>query len=175
MPRLAFDLLDQQLLGFVAGESGDPLELVLLLRHELLVLRGGGRRARFAFAQPALAADELLLEPLDRRLSLGGRGVASDQRLLEGRGLLPILPRLPLGLHQDLVRFFLRVEQRLFPARLGVALRVFGQSQGVFLGAADRVSGDPLAAGDPDREYTARHDGGDDGGEDGVREPWQHA
>ena len=40
--RLAFDLLEQQFLGFVGREAGDALELVLLLGDEPFVLRGGG-------------------------------------------------------------------------------------------------------------------------------------
>jgi len=35
-------LLEQQLFGFFGGQAGDPLELVLLVGHEPLVLRRGG-------------------------------------------------------------------------------------------------------------------------------------
>jgi hypothetical protein len=41
-----------------------------------------------------------------------------------GLRLLAFLPRLLLGLGQDLVRFFLGLEDRLFLARFGVASRV---------------------------------------------------
>ena len=40
--RLALDLLEQQFLGLVGGEAGHPLQLVLLLGDQPLVLRGGG-------------------------------------------------------------------------------------------------------------------------------------
>ena len=49
--RVAFDLLDQQLLGLVGRQAGHALELVLLLRDELLVLRGGGGRGCLALGR----------------------------------------------------------------------------------------------------------------------------
>jgi len=38
VPRVGFDLLDQQLFGFVGRQAGDALELVLLAGDQLLVL-----------------------------------------------------------------------------------------------------------------------------------------
>ena len=53
----------------------------------------GGRRggAVLAFAERLVAAGQLLLEPLDRRLPLGGRRLAPGQRLLERRRLLAVV------------------------------------------------------------------------------------
>ena len=176
VPRVAFDLLDQQLLRFVGGQAGDALELVLLLGDEPLVFR---RRRRASSSRARRAARsrllELLLEPIDRRLPLGQRRLAAGQRLLERRRLLAVLPRLALGLHQDLVRLLLGVEQRFLLARLGVALGVLDDAERLFLGAADGFGGDALAVGHPDREHRRGGDDGHDGGYDDLREIRQHA
>src|SRR4030095_13675323 len=37
VPGVAFDLLEEELLGFVGGQAGDTLQLVLLLRYQLFV------------------------------------------------------------------------------------------------------------------------------------------
>ena len=39
--RVAFDLFEQDIAGFVGGQAGHPLEFALLIRHQGLVLRGG--------------------------------------------------------------------------------------------------------------------------------------
>ena len=167
--RLAFDLLDQQLLRFVGGEAGDALELVLLVRDELLVLRRGGCGAALAIDERAVPAVQLFLEALDRGLALGGGRFAAAERLLERGGLLAILPRLPLGLHQDLVRFFLGLEERFLAAGLGVALGVARDAERGLFRAPDRLGGDALAVRDPDGEGRRRHDRRDDRRDDDVR------
>ena len=88
----------------------------LLLRDELLVLVGGGGGGLLALGQRAVAGGQLLFEPVDRRLPLRRRRLAPRQRLFERRRLLTVLPRLALGLHQDVVRLLLRLEQRFFLA-----------------------------------------------------------
>ncbi len=75
------------------------------------------------------------------------------KRLLEGRGLLPVLLRLALGLHKDGVRLFLGFEERLFLAGFRVALGVFRNAKRLLLGPADRFGGDALTVGNPDGEY----------------------
>ena len=42
VPRLVFDLLQEELLGFFRRQAGHALQLVLLLRDEALVLRRRG-------------------------------------------------------------------------------------------------------------------------------------
>ncbi len=59
VPRLVFDLLDQQLFGFVGGEAGDAFELVLLARDQLLVFPGGGRGGFLAFGDGPIARRRL--------------------------------------------------------------------------------------------------------------------
>ena len=148
---LAFNLLDQQLLGLVGGQPGDALELVLVLGDELLALRERRGGVALAIAQRLVAACQLLLETIDRRLAVGRRRLAAGQRLLHRRRLLAVGAGLTLRLHQDVVRLFLRLEQRFFLAGFGVACGVLGQAQRLFLGASDGVGGDAFAVGDPDR------------------------
>ena len=174
VPRVGLDLLEQELLGFLGRQARDALELVLLLGDQPLVLRGGGRRRALALGHRAVARVQLLFEPLDRRLPLGERGLAPAERLLEGRGLLALLTRLPLGLHQEFVRLLLGFEQRLLLPRLGLALGVAGDARRLLLGAADRFGGDPLAVGHPRGEHgRGRHHRDDEVGE--ISEVWQHA
>ena len=162
VPRLALHLLQQQLLGFVGGEAGDALELTLLRRDELLVL-GRRRRRRFLpLADGAVARVQLLLEPLDGALPLADHRFAPRQRLLERRRLLPLLTRLLLGVHQDLVRLLFGFEQRFFLVRLGVALRVLDDPERLLFGAADGFGSDPFPVRHPPAEYSGakRHRNG---------------
>ena len=81
--RVALDLLEQQLFGFVGRQAGDALELVLLLGDQPLVL-GARPRPRPSRARPGRGrARQLLLEPLDDALPLDQRRLAAAQRLLE--------------------------------------------------------------------------------------------
>ena len=50
---------------------------------------------------------------------------------------------------------FLGVEERFFRCGFGVALGVLDEARGLFLGAADGLGGDALAAGDPEGEHRA--------------------
>ena len=77
VPRVALDLLDEQFLGFVGRQAGDALELVLLLRDQLLVFRG--RRARACFSR---SVDRLLarLEFLSSRSAAAWRSVSCASR-----------------------------------------------------------------------------------------------
>ena len=55
----------------------------------------------------------------------------------------------------QLVRAFLAGEDRLFQARLGVALAVAPNALGLLLGAPDRLGGDAPAVGDPVEQHRA--------------------
>src|SRR5207237_1116831 len=135
---------EEQFLRLVGGESRNALELALLMRGELLVL---GRRCRgllLAFGRAPVAGSQLFFKPLHRDLAFGERRVAPRERLLEGGGRLTLLPRLTLGVHQDLVRFFLRLEERFFLASLGVAFGVLRAAKRLLLGAADGFRGNAL-------------------------------
>ena len=162
MPSLALDLLDEQFFGFVARQARHPFELALLLRDELFVLRGGRRGALFTFAQCAIAVVQFLLEPLDGRLPIGRGRLAPAERLFERGGLLPLLTGPAIGLHQDLVRFFLRVEQRFLLARFRVAVGVLHDAERLFLRTADRFGRDALAVGDPHRVHSRRRNDSDE-------------
>ena len=128
--RLAFDLLDQQFLGLVGGEAGDALELVLLLaRRARSYLRRGGGRGLLALGSPRGRAPSSSFSSRSiGGLPLGERRFAPRERLFERRRLLALLSRLALGLHQDVVRLLLGVEQRFLLAGLGVALGVLGDA-----------------------------------------------
>ena len=175
VPRFALDLPDQQILGFIGGQAGDAFELVLVLRDELLAFgrRRGGRA--LAFGQGPVAAAQLLLEALGRRLPLRHRRLAPGQHLLERRRLLTVLPRLALGLHQDVVRLLLRLEQRFLLAGLGVAFGVAGNAQGLFFGAAHGLGGDAPPVREPHGIHRRGHDDRHDRGDDDLREIRQHA
>ena len=57
------------------------------------------------------------------------------------------------------MRFLLGVEEGLFLARLGVALGVLDDAEGLFFGAADGLSRDAPAVGDPHGvDGRGRHD-----------------
>ena len=91
---------------------------------------GGGRGRLLALGERAVAA---------RCSSFSSRSIAAwrsadrrfapRQRLLERRRLLAVLARLALGLHQDVVRLLLGLEQRFFLAGFGVALGVLDDAQ----------------------------------------------
>ena len=162
VPRVAFDLLQQQLLGFLGRQARHALELVLLLRHELLVFGRRGRRCPFALGQVPVARAQLLLQPLDNDLTIGQGHVAPRQRLLERRRGLPDLARLPLGLDQQLVRLLFGFEERFLFAGFGVALGVFERPQRLFFGAADRFRRDALAVRHPDHKDQPSRDQRDD-------------
>ena len=129
--RFALDLPDQQLFRLVGGQAGDAFELVLAAaRRAARTLsrrpprspsrarpaRGRGRSSSFSSRSIA-------------DLPLGRRGLAPRQRLLERRRLLALLARLALGLHQDVVRLLLGLEQRFLLAGFGVALGVPDDAQ----------------------------------------------
>src|SRR5207237_645767 len=104
-------------------------------------------------------------EPFDLGLAFGESRFSLAERLFEHRRLLSLLARLALRVHQNVVRFFLRLEQRLFLARLGVALRVPADAQRLLLGAADGFGRDAFAVGDPDgkdEDGADNRDGGND-------------
>ena len=154
VPGVALDLLEQQLLGFVGGQAGDPLELVLLLRRRAVRIRGG-RFGAFSRSRALARGVQLFLEPLDAACRSASWRLAPRQRLFERLRLLALLPRLAFGLRQDLVRLLLGVEQRFLLARFGVALGVLDDAERLLLGAADGFGGDALAVGDPDGEHRA--------------------
>ena len=128
--RVGLHLLDEQLLGLVGRQAGDAFELALLLGDELLVLRRGRRatpsRARSTARSRAVSSFSSRSTPV---CAIGERGVAPRERLLERRRLLALLPRLALGLHEDLVRLLLGLEQRFLLAGFGVALGVLDDAE----------------------------------------------
>ena len=163
VPRVAFDLLDQQLLGFVGGQAGDAFELVLLLRDELLVLRrGGGRRLLALVRRPARAppapSRAARSRPAARRAPLRA-GSASARAPRPAGGPARACRSAST---QQLVRLLLGVEQRFLLAGFGVALGVLDDAERLFFGAADGFGGDALAVGDPDGEHRAGRDERDD-------------
>ncbi len=131
VPGVALDLLQQQLLGFVGGQAGDPLELVLLLRDQLL---GSARPPASSLllagcTTPTRApADRCTVRSLAACRSASLRFAAS-QRLLERLRLLAFLPGLAFGVGEDVVRLLLGVEQDLLAAGLGVALGVLDDAE----------------------------------------------
>jgi len=72
------------------------------------------------------------------------------------------------------VGFLLGLEQRLLAVRLGVALGVLGDAEGLFFGAADGFRRDAAAVGNPPRDDGGGRDGGD-GEVDEIAEVLQHA
>ncbi len=145
------------------------LELALLHRDEMFVFRRGRGRCFLALAQRAIAAIELLFEPLDRALTFCQRRFTPGERLLERGGLLAPLVRLALGLHQELVRFFLGFEEGFFPARFRLALAVPDDPLRLFFGAADRFGGNAFLVGDPPGEDGSGGGEGHDPGHDRVQ------
>ena len=154
--RLAFDLLEQQFLGFVRREACDALQLMLLLGDQPFVFRGGGLGELLPLGDRVFARSNFLVQPLDRSLFLRDCRFAAVHGLLERLRLLALLARLAFGLGEEIVRLFLRVEERLFLPRLGVALGVLREAPRLLLGAADRLGGDALAGGDPPRQHGRR-------------------
>ena len=154
-PRVAFDLLQQQLLGFVGRQAGDALQLVLLLRDELLVLRGGApRRPSRARAIGAFARLQVLLELLGGREPLGERLVLRGERPARAsrRLLAPVLrpgARPPSAISCAFSLASSSASFLRFSASRSASRR---HARRLFLGAADGLGGDPLAVGDPDGE-----------------------
>ena len=158
VPRVAFDLLEQQLLGLVGRQAGDALELVLLLGDELLVLARPRPAAAFSrSASAAVARPQLLLEPLERataarpsgRLaaaSAPARASAACWRCCGPAARPPRSGRAPF----PWPRAALPSCGSRRRARRPSAMR-----SGLFLGAADGFGGDALAVGDPDQANTA--------------------
>src|SRR5207247_8588022 len=122
----------------------------------------GGFGGLLAIARGAVARGQVALEPVGGGLAFGERRVAPRQRLLERGGSLSILAGLLLGRDENLVGVFLGFEERLFFARLGVALGVLDDAQRRLFGAADGFGGDALSVRHPHREHGAGRDGGAD-------------
>ena len=143
---------------------GDALELALLIGDEPLVFRRGVLSELFSRSPTvrsrAVSSFSSRSTPASRSASAASRRARVCSSV--GR-LLALLPRLALGLHEDLVRLFLGVEQRFLPPRLGVAFGVFDDAKRLRLGAADGFGGDALAVGHPHREDRG---GGNQGDED---------
>ena len=172
--RLVFDLLDQQLFGFVGGEAGDALELVLLAGHQLLVFADRGRGRLLPIGDGPIARADLLFEAVEPGLALVERRVALAERLLHGGGLLPLLQRLALGVHHQLVGLLLGVEEGFLLEGVGVALSVPDEAGGLVLGTADGVGGDAFAVCHPPGKHRAGYHHRD-GQVDDVSEYRQHA
>ena len=152
VPGIGFHVLDEQFLGLLAGEAGDAFELALLVGHELLVLRRRGQCRFLPLAHRALARSQFPFQPLDSRLPVAERRLSPVEGLFQRGSLLAVLARLTFGVHQDVVRLFLCVEQRFLPASFGVALSVFDEAQCLLLGATDGVRSHALAIGHPEGE-----------------------
>jgi hypothetical protein len=171
---LIFDLLDEEFLGFVRRQARDPLELVLLTRHQFFVFAGGGGHRCLAAGHGTIARGDFLLDAIDHRLPIVEQRLTLGQRLLERQGLLTLLASLLLGRDDELVRLLLGGEDRLLLERLGVAFGVLGEPRGLLFGAADCVCGDAFAAHHPEGEHTCSHHQRD-GQIDDVSEYRQHA
>jgi hypothetical protein len=89
--------------------------------------------------------------------------------------LLPLLMRLALGVHHQLVRFFLGLEESFFLMGFGVALRVAGEALCLFFSATDCLGRDPLPVRDPNGEDNAASDKRSGSGYDEIDEYRQHA
>ena len=117
-PGVGLDLLEQQLLRLVGRQAGDALQLLLLLGDQLLVAGRGGRGGLLAVADRLLARAQLLLVLLGGRQPLGQLLLASCERTCSSRAACwrRVLGE-PVGLHHELVRLLLGLEQRLLLAR----------------------------------------------------------
>ena len=73
------------------------LVLVLLPGDELFVLLAGGGHGAFAIRDGAVAACEIFLRPIERRLAIAQRGVTLVERLFDRVQLLAVFARLLLG------------------------------------------------------------------------------
>jgi hypothetical protein len=172
--RLAFNLLEKKLLGLLGGKAGDALELVLLLRDEPVVFLRGGLGRPLAVGDRLLASLQVFLGAIGGNLPFGERGLAADQRLLEGLRLLPFLAGLLFGLRQQVVGFLLSFEEGFLLAGFYIALGVLHDAKGLLFGATDGFGGDSFAVGHPDGEHGGgRHQGDQD--IDQVPEIRQHA
>ena len=174
VPRLALDLLEQQRLGFLGSEAGDSLEFVLLPGDELLVVRGRGLGLLLALRYRRLAPQQFLLHPLERQLPLGELGIAAGDALLERVRLLTLLPRLTIGVRQNVVGLFLGVEEGFLAGVVGVARGVLEDAQRLFFRASDRLCRDALPVCHPDKEHRARRDEGKSHADE-ITGVWQHA
>ena len=133
VPRVALDLLEQQLLGFVGRQAGDALELVLLLRRRAARTSRAAAAARFSrSASASLAARQLLLErarspPAARRARASRRA-----SVCSSAGRLLALRRAPAARppRASSCAFSLASSSASFLRRLGVALGVLERARG---------------------------------------------
>ena len=157
VPRVAFDLLDEQFLGFVGRQAGDAFELVLLLGDETFdIWRRLPRRSfRGRPARRPARASSFSIRSMPR-LSFGKRRVAPGERLLERLGLLTFLAGLALGIRDQLVRFFLGVEERFLLSGARRRVRAsLSEPSGLLFRAADGV-GARCVCGSPPRQANTR-------------------
>ena len=155
VPGVAFDLLEQQLLGFVGRQAGDALELVLLLRDELLDTSSPRRPPAARGRRPRFARLQVLSSALDRGLALGELRFAPRERLFERCACCRSWRAWRSASVRISCAFSLassRVSFRRVSASRSASLMM---RSGLFFGAADRFGGDALAVGDPDGEHGA--------------------
>jgi len=131
MARIALDLFKEQFFRLVSGQAGDALQLVLLLRNELFVFLRRRLRLMFSSADGRFSRVEVAFKTFDRALPVEQLRLAPRQRLLESDLMLTFRPCLAFSFGQDLLGLFLRVDERLFAARLGVALRILREAKSV--------------------------------------------
>src|SRR5688572_15341719 len=97
---------------------------MLLRRHQLLVLRGGGRRRLFSLGDRDGAGLELLFLAVDGRRPLGERRLAPAELVFGVGQLLGFFTSQAFGFSAQLVRLFFGFEQRFLLARFRVAFGV---------------------------------------------------
>ena len=124
VPRIAFDLLEQQLACLVGGQAGDPLELALLLGDELLDRasprpRPAARARASASSRPRSSCSSRSVE----RQPLGQRPRLVRQRLLEAGISCWRSAGLALGLAASSCAFSRASSSGFLPAGFGVARR----------------------------------------------------
>src|SRR5262245_21944317 len=103
VPCFSLNLLQQEIFGFLGRQTGDALELVLLLSDKPLVLGSGCPRGFLALGDGPIAGVQLALQTLDRALAFAECPLAAGQRLLERSRRLPYLAGLPLGFDEKFV------------------------------------------------------------------------
>ena len=173
VPRVAFDLLEQQLRASSAVRPATRSSSCCCSATSCSIRVAAAAARCSRSASGLLAAAQLLLEPLGRAPA-ARRARASRRASVCSRPAISCRrsARLALGLRGELVRLLLGFEQRFLLAGLGVALGLLAAMRSRLLfGAADGLGGDALPAAPQPRRATPRCDDGraSDGDRSDVR------